>query len=189
MSPSGAVEQIGSGGGRPDLLHEEEVLPTTPPQQSALALHQVAAGFTLPDLFDESNVYNLDDYAGRAVILNFWTSWCGPCMDEMPALQRAYASRKDEGLTVIGINGTYIDNLESARSFVTDLDLTFPVLRDDSGMVSDDKYRVIGLPTSVFITRLGKVSYIQIGVMTEEEIEGYSSQLLVGEFVGPQSDD
>ena len=106
-------------------------------------------------------------------------------MDEMPALQRAYASRKDEGLTVLGINGTHIDNLEDARTFVTELNLTFPVLRDDKGLVSDDKYRVIGLPTSVFITRSGKVSYIQIGVMTEEEVEAYSSQLLVGEYVGP----
>ena len=185
VSPNGAAASIESSGRRPDFLYTEEVVPTTPPLQSSLALDQVAAGFTLPDLFDESQVYKLEDYAGRAVILNFWTSWCGPCMDEMPALQRAYASRKDEGLTVLGINGTHIDNLEDARTFVTELNLTFPVLRDDKGLVSDDKYRVIGLPTSVFITRSGKVSYIQIGVMTEEEVEAYSSQLLVGEYVGP----
>jgi peroxiredoxin len=95
----------------------------------------------------------------------------------MPALQRAYEANKNEGLVVLGINETYIDDLDAARSFVDDLGLTFPNARDDGGDLSPQLYRIIGLPTSVLITPDGDVAHVQI--------ETFSRQLIAGEPISP----
>lgn len=144
----------------------------------------MAAGFSLADLFDDQMLYRLDDYSGQPIIVNFWASWCAPCLEEMPALQAAYESHREDGLIILGVNQTHMDDLDMARGFATQLALDFPILRDDDGKVSDELYRVLGLPTSVFISREGRVVYIQIGVMTDEQIERYSRQLVLGEHVG-----
>ena len=144
----------------------------------------MAAGFSLADLFDDQIQYRLDDYSGQPIIVNFWASWCAPCLDEMPALQASYESHNEDGLIILGVNQTHMDDLEMARGFANQLALDFPMLRDDDGKVSDDLYRVLGLPTSVFVSREGRVEYVQIGVMTDEQIERYSRQLVLGEHVG-----
>ncbi len=156
-----------------------DALPTFPPLPTPKPL-ATAPDFILPDLFDETIMRTRSEYDGRPLILNFWASWCGPCRAEMPALQRAYDEYSPSGLMVLGINETYIDNLEAAQAFVTELGLTFPSVRDGDGKTSDDLYRVIGLPTSVFITPEGKVAHVQIGQMSEEQIQSYSSQLAAG---------
>lgn len=171
--------------GRLSFPAESDMRATIPPLQSSLAANQRAVEFTLPDLFDRSHVYNLDDYAGHVVILNFWASWCVPCREEMPAFQRAYEAYRTEGFAVLGINETHIDDLTAARAFVNELELTFPSLRDDDGTVSDDLYRVLGLPTSVFITRGGTVAHVHIGVISEDLINTYSRQLLADEPISP----
>jgi thiol-disulfide isomerase/thioredoxin len=145
----------------------------------------MAADFALPDLFDEAIILRRSDYDGRPLILNFWASWCAPCREEMPALQRAYDVYSAEGLMVLGINETYIDDLDAAQVFVTELGLTFPIVRDDTGEMSEDSYRVIGLPTSVFVTPDGKVAHVQIGQMSEEQIQFYSSQLVAAGTISP----
>ena len=145
----------------------------------------VAPAFVLPDLFDAGTMHALASYQGRPIILNFWASWCAPCRREMPALQRAATRYRDEGLLVLGMNQTYIDSLDAARRFVDDLALTFPSTRDDSGRVSERLYRIAGLPTSVFITAEGNVAHIQIGEMSEEQVETFSRRLLAGDALQP----
>jgi len=145
----------------------------------------LAPGFVLPDLFDESLSRSLANYSGRPVILNFWASWCVPCKEEMPALQRAYEEYRDEGLVVLGVNQTFVDDLDEAREFVNKLALTFPNVRDDSGNTSEGLYRVIGLPTSVLITPAGEIAHKQIGQMTDEQIVTLSRQLVDSEKITP----
>jgi thiol-disulfide isomerase/thioredoxin len=145
----------------------------------------LAPDFSLPDLFDESLNRSLMIYEGRPVILNFWASWCVPCKVEMPALQHAYEKYNDSGLIVLGVNQTFVDDLDAARDFVNDLALTFPNARDDTGNTSEGLYQVIGLPTSVFITPDGEVAHKQIGQMTDEHIDSFSRQLLSGESITP----
>jgi thiol-disulfide isomerase/thioredoxin len=144
-----------------------------------------AADFALPDLFDETIIRRRSDYNGRPLVFNFWASWCVPCREEMLALQQAYEANRDDGLVVLGINETYIDDLDAARSFVNELGLTFPNVRDDSSEMSDQLYRVIGLPTSVFITPQGDVAHVQIGQMSQTQIETFSRQLIAGEPIMP----
>ena len=145
----------------------------------------VAPNFTLPDLNDSTNLRSLADYAGRPVILNFWASWCVPCREEMPALQRIYELYNPEDLVVLGVNQTFADDLETARAFVQELALTFPNVRDDDGDVSGSMYRVMGLPTSVFISENGEIVHVQIGQLTDEQIGRYSEQLVAGEEITP----
>jgi thiol-disulfide isomerase/thioredoxin len=144
-----------------------------------------APEFALPDLFDESLDHSLGSYNGRPVILNFWASWCVPCKEEMPALQRAYEKYRDAGLIVLGVNQTFVDDLDTAREFVNELDLTFPNVRDDTGNTSEGLYQVMGLPTSVFITPDGQIVHKQIGQMTDGQVESFSRQLVVGEAITP----
>lgn len=165
----------------------EKAVVTPASTTAALSLNNPtsAPGFVLPDLFDESQNHSLDDYSNRPVILNFWASWCVPCKEEMPALQGAYEKYRDAGLIVLGLNQTFVDDLETAREFVNELALTFPNVRDDTGNTSEGLYQVMGLPTSVFITADGKIVHKQIGQMTEEQIESFSRQLVVGEAITP----
>ncbi len=144
-----------------------------------------APNFTLSDRNDSITLRSLADYSGKPVILNFWASWCVPCREEMPALQRIYDLHNPDGLVVLGINQTFVDDLETARIFAQDLDLTFPNVRDDEGDVSGSLYGIMGLPTSVFIFANGEIAYVQVGQLTEEQITRFSERLLAGVEIIP----
>jgi thiol-disulfide isomerase/thioredoxin len=169
------------------VVVEEIVVATPVPTIAALSSDKLALApdFVLPDLFNDSLNRSLVDYSGRPVILNFWASWCVPCKEEMPALQRAYEKNRDAGLIVLGINQTFVDDLDAAREFVYELSLTFPNVRDDTGNTSEGLYGVMGLPTSVFITPDGEIARKQIGQMTDEQIETFSQQLVAGKAIRP----
>ena len=163
------------------VLETEEPPAATHTPLPVAAVTAGAPDFTLESLFDDSSPISLSDYAGRPVILNFWASWCVPCREEMPALQNVYEQYQDDGLVLLGINQTYIDDLQAARDFVEELDLSFPSVRDDTGDVSEREYRVLGLPTTVFITAEGEIAYVQVGQLSQGQIAEYSQRLVAGE--------
>jgi peroxiredoxin len=116
-----------------------------------------AIDFRLPAL--DGGEVSLSDFQGDWVILTFWASWCGPCKSEMPSLEALHRDRGDAGLAVIGVS---LDNdLEAARTFVNDMDLTFPLLWDDTGGVGRD-YRASAIPMSYLIDPTGGI----VGVAT-----------------------
>jgi thiol-disulfide isomerase/thioredoxin len=166
---------------------EESIAPTPVPTIAAQSQNSptLAPDFVLPDLFDESLNRSLSGFSGRPVVLNFWASWCVPCKEEMPALQRAYEEYRGEGLVVLGLNQTFIDDLDAARAFVDGLTLTFPNVRDDTGNTSEGLYQVMGLPTSVFVTADGEIVHRQIGQMSDQQIDTFSRQLVTGEAITP----
>lgn len=173
-STAGVPQQTSPAVSAPERVEATILGPT--PAVTALAAKS-APTFVLLDLLDETREVSLTDFAGQPVILNFWASWCVPCRVEMPALQRAYDRHREEGLVVLGINQSYIDDAEAARVFVEELALTFPNVRDETGYTSDTLYRTVGLPTSVFIDEKGNIIHRQIGQLTEEQIEALSQQL------------
>jgi thiol-disulfide isomerase/thioredoxin len=160
------------------------VQPTATPFPS-LNVATAAPNFSLPDLNGDTNLRSLEDYEGKPVILNFWASWCVPCREEMPALQRIYEQYNPDGLVILGINQTFVDDLETARTFVQELSLTFPNVRDDEGDISGSLYRAMGLPTSVFIGQDGAIAHVQVGQLTDEQISLYSERLMAGEEIFP----
>ncbi len=134
-----------------------------------LAVGQLAPDFTLKTL--DGGEASLSKFRGRPVLINFWASWCPPCRLEMPDIVRAYEAHQAEGFVILAINLTFQDSLQEAQHFVNEFNMSFPVLLDETGEVTTDMYGLFGLPTSVFVDRSGIITHIQIGPMTEKQIE------------------
>jgi cytochrome c biogenesis protein CcmG, thiol:disulfide interchange protein DsbE len=103
----------------------------------------------------EAGTGGLSDYRGKVVVLNFWASWCDPCVDELPLLERTHRRiERDNGL-VLGVN--YKDLSTKALGFKQKFGLTFPVLRDPEGRYAED-YASRAFPETFVIDRKGRVA-------------------------------
>ena len=109
--------------------------------------------FRLPAL--AGGEVDLASRRGRVVVLNFWATWCPPCVAEMPSLQRLHRALSPEGLSVIAVS-TDEDEAELTR-FVREHALTMPVLRDPGGRVAGDLYHTTGYPETFVIDRDGRL--------------------------------
>ncbi|MBI3975554.1 MAG: TlpA family protein disulfide reductase [Armatimonadetes bacterium] len=96
----------------------------------------------------------LSDLRGRIVLLNFWASWCLPCRDEAPLLERVWRTYGGRGVTVVGIN--IHDRETDARRFLLQTGIGYPNLRDPDGRVGR-LYGITGLPETFFIGGTGRV--------------------------------
>lgn len=125
-----------------------------------------APDFTLKSFAGEN--LRLQEYRGKVVLVNFWASWCGPCRQEMPILDRIQKRYGPLGLVTLGVN---VDTDESsAREIAGDAHVTFPLLLDRQQEVSHS-YQVAGMPFSVLIDRDGNVQYIHRGYKPGDEKE------------------
>lgn len=128
-----------------------------------------ARDFALQDV--DGNLVQLSELNGRPLILNFWATWCPPCLVEMPDLQAAYEQHQADGLIILAINRE--ETAVTVREFFYDeLDLTFTPLLDETGDVAR-LYGIANYPTSIFVNKAGVVTAVHRGLMTEEQIEGY----------------
>jgi len=111
-----------------------------------------APAFRLPRF--DGGTLALSDLRGKYVLVNFWASWCVPCKDEAPLLERAWRDYRRRGLVVVGIN---IQDLEpEARRFIAETQSTYPQVRDRDGAVSR-AYGATGVPETFFIDRDGRI--------------------------------
>ena len=122
-------------------------------QQHAPRVGAVAPAFTLRRLDGQGNV-SLAAYRGKAVVLNFWASWCNPCKSEARVLQRDW-TRYRSRVVFLGID--YHDLASDARHFVNAHELTFPMLDDGSGSVTHGKYGVSQVPETYVVSRNGRI--------------------------------
>lgn len=122
--------------------------------------------FTLTAL--DGRTVSLSDYEGKPVVVNFWGSFCPPCVREMPEFQRQYDKWKSEGLEILAINLSE-DDL-TVNNFVEGRDLTYPILRD-VGRETEKRYRLRSYPTTFFIRPDGTLEEVFEGGMTEADIE------------------
>jgi len=130
-----------------------------------------APDFELANLTGE--IKHLSDYQGKVVILNFWATWCGPCKDEMPFFQNIHESNSSE-VEVLAVNNQ--ESVDKVSPFVEELGLTYEILMDNDGGVAM-QYQVIGFPTTYFIDPSGIIKYLHVGVLTEEQLDGYLNLL------------
>lgn len=119
-----------------------------------LKIEPFAPDFTLKNL-DEKKI-NLKDYKGKAVLLNFWATWCEPCLEEMPALQKAYNTLKDKGFVVVAVSIDEDNREKNVRAFTKKFGLSFPILLDSDQKVRDKYFNNV-LPTSYLIDAKGKL--------------------------------
>jgi cytochrome c biogenesis protein CcmG/thiol:disulfide interchange protein DsbE len=114
-----------------------------------------APAFSLQRL-DGNGELSLSSLSGKAVVLNFWASWCGPCKDETPLLQRGWARWKGKNVVFVGVDVK--DFRGDARSFLTRFGVTYPNVYDGKGSLVG-RYGVTGFPETYFIDGRGKVRY------------------------------
>ena len=134
-----------------------------------------AMDFTLPTL--DGRELTLSDYQGQPVILNFWASWCGPCIVEMPLLERAAILYRGR-VTILGVNNG--ESLQTVQNFAAERTLSFPLLLDDNYLVGD-QYLVTALPTTVFIDEKGVIQEIFTGILNEGILQDRVEALLMGD--------
>ena len=102
----------------------------------------------------------LSEHRGEVVMINFWASWCGPCRQEMPLLNRLHEQYRKAGFTLLGVNVD--DQPQAARDMARQLGVGFPVLFDSDKQVSR-RYDVDAMPSTLLIDRAGKVRYVHRG--------------------------
>lgn len=142
-------------------------LPVSPYPQNA------APDFTLPQL--DGSTLTLSSLRGKPTIINFWATWCPPCRRELPVLQAAFEEYGDQiGFVAVDVKET----ADKVEAFVQEMGLTFPVVVDQNGQVSDVAYEVRGIPTTIFVDANGVVSARHIGPLEESDITGYLAPLL-----------
>ncbi|GGA32424.1 thiol-disulfide oxidoreductase ResA [Kroppenstedtia guangzhouensis] len=123
----------------------------------------------------EGKELKLSALRGQTVLLNFWASWCEPCRDEMPAIEKVYEKHKEKGLVVVGIN--IAESKLTVKGFVRQLDLSFPIVLDKERKVVD-QYQIGPIPTSIFIDKEGRVVRNVKGQMDENQLETYVLEAL-----------
>jgi cytochrome c biogenesis protein CcmG, thiol:disulfide interchange protein DsbE len=122
------------------------------------------SGVLLPTL-DGSSRQSLAALRGKVVVLNFWASWCPPCEDEAPVLERAQRKLASSGGTVLGV--TYKDDASSSRDFMRKHRLSYPSLRDDRLDLAP-KYGTTKLPETFVLDKRGRVVAMSRGEVSQD---------------------
>ncbi len=118
---------------------------------------QPAPDFELVDV--DGDKHRLSDYRGKPLIINFWATWCPPCREEMPSMNRAWSKVKDD-VSMLAINVG--EDEDTIFIFSADYPIDFPVLLDRSGDVIRE-WPVKGLPTTFVLDREGNIRYMAVG--------------------------
>jgi cytochrome c biogenesis protein CcmG/thiol:disulfide interchange protein DsbE len=139
------------------------------PARPAGTLNTMAADFTRTDL--SGRPVHLEQFRGRVVLLNFWATWCGPCITEIPVFSRWQRQYGDAGLQVIGVS---MDDDEAAvKRFIAKHDVSYPILMGDAKL-GESYGGVFGLPQSLLIDARGRIVLRRVG---EPNMEALRSQI------------
>lgn len=121
---------------------------------------QRGPAFSLPTL--DGRQATLADYRDKLVVLNFWATWCLPCTDEMPTLERLWKDSRARGLTVLGVSVDRGAPRALLDPYVRNLALTFPILLDPDSKTAN-AWRVTGLPATFVVRPGGEVAGMAVG--------------------------
>lgn len=130
-------------------------------------LFPVAVGSDAPEFravhIETGDTVNLASYEGDVVLLNIWATWCAPCRQEMPSMERLYREMREDGLRVVAVS-VDATGPDIVRQFADELDLTFDILHD-RGQGIEATYQTTGLPESFVIDRHGVIVKKEIGAV------------------------
>jgi cytochrome c biogenesis protein CcmG/thiol:disulfide interchange protein DsbE len=141
---------------------------------SGVAIGEVAPASPLPHL-EGGGQGSLADYRGRWVLVNFWASWCIPCRQEAPDLERFQRRRGSGAFTVLGIDSRDLSG--DGRDFVRRYGLSYPQLRDGDGETAHD-FGTTGVPENFLIDPQGKVRLHTLGPVNDDYLNRYVAPLL-----------
>src|SRR5690242_16427862 len=117
--------------------------------------------------------------SGKVTLINFWATWCAPCVIETPQLDQVYRQYKSRGVRFVGID-TKEALRDQPRSFVHDHRISYPIVFDESGRVATElgKLPVQGLPFSVLVDKRGRVAAVYTGRLAPADLEPVLNQLV-----------
>lgn len=121
--------------------------------------------------------YNLKQFRGKVVYVDFWASWCAPCAQSFPFLNKLHTELKDQGLHIVGVN---LDEVpEDAQAFLSKFPAEFTVAADANQQCAKE-FDVKAMPSSYLVDRDGVVRYVHYGFRPEEakEFRGLAEKLL-----------
>ena len=138
-----------------------------------LGMDKPAPDFAFESLIGEKSTKSLSELKGKVVYLDFWASWCKPCLVSMPILDKLRVELQSEGFEVIAIN---LDvKPEKGIEFIGKHPVSYPVVRVPDGVI-EELYQVYGLPTSYLIDRQGVLRYVHQG-FKEQDVESIKQQI------------
>ncbi len=139
------------------------------PDEAARPERTPAPDFTMTDL--DGNTLSLDSLKGKPIVINFWATWCGFCVKEMPDFDTVYSELGDD-VTFVMLNVTdgARETREKAENFYAEQGYSFPVYFDDQGLQGTNTYGVTGFPTTYFIDRNGNLAAWAGGMIDEEAL-------------------
>ena len=110
----------------------------------------------------------LADYRGKVVLLNFWASWCPPCLREMPSMERLRVKMAGRPLTIVALNSA--ENPKEVNAYLSKMKLGFPILLDPDGS-NTQRWKVFALPTTFLLDASGRIRYVLTGPTEWDEGE------------------
>ncbi|MED5429339.1 MAG: TlpA disulfide reductase family protein [Chloroflexota bacterium] len=118
---------------------------------------------------------SLENYKNKPLVLNFWASWCPPCRDETPGMERIWRKYEDQGVVILGINVQ--DGEKEAERYISEFGVTFSNALDLDGSITVD-YGVTGLPVTFFIDNDSVVIGRWVGSISEDRLDNWVSNLI-----------
>jgi peroxiredoxin len=151
------------------------VLANASAQAKVPAIGAMAPDFTLRSSLGKN--LKLSEYRGQVVMINFWATWCAPCRQELPQLNRLHERYRRDGFVLLGVSVD--DNPKAAQDMAGRLGVRFPVLFDAGKQVSG-RYDIDAMPSTLLIDRGGAVRYLHRGYRSgvEQEYEARVRELL-----------
>jgi peroxiredoxin len=159
---------------------------TRTPTPTATAVPQVQLRPRVPIRDVPLTLFNgetlrLSDLRGQVVVMNFWASWCGPCVTEMPAFERVSNDYRDRGVTFLGIDSQDVEL--AARAFAERIGVTYALALDESGRLAVEfglmePDGVFPLPATLFLDRNGRPVRKFVGTMSEQMLRGLLEVML-----------
>ena len=141
--------------------------------EDASTVRQPAPDFVL-ELLDGGD-FRLSDHAGAPVMINFFASWCVPCVEEAPIIEKIYHEYRQKGVAILAV--AVSDQAEKTKQFMEKYALSFPAGLDLTGEIQE-AYGVYGLPTTIFIDKQGITNYLHPGSVTERLLRHEIDKLL-----------
>lgn len=121
---------------------------------------------------------SLADYRGKWVLVNVWASWCVPCRDEAPELERFYRAHRDQNFEILGIDTQ--ETGEGGLAFVDEFGLTYPQLHDGDGKYAKEGLKTTGVPESFLVAPDGTLALSLPGAVTEQWLSEQVAPTIAG---------
>lgn len=152
------------------------VLMTAPVMVASTESIRLAPNFEVQSL-SGGDIVSLDHFQGKVVYVDFWASWCGPCLKSFPFMEELHRRHSDQGLVIVAINMD--QNPQDAMKFLADHPVTFLIGQDIEGTVAE-QYGVTAMPSSFVVDRDGLIKYVHYGFKSsdKEKIAALISKLL-----------